>query len=345
MLSAYMSSLHESNFVMRLHQKLHLHQQLQYVPTNASVSKSRKLSGGGGGGGGSAASDLKTYYAARPGLRKYTLGVELDRMDYTLVLSNGKVVRDKDVVRSYFGVNNDGGTIEGNGGGAGAGREDDNGTSITTEELLIRSANQSLLADLLVALTGAEEDILTANDKICGGYDNGDGFFSEDEFPNQDADRESHPSTVLILSGPTLCMTSVAESCQFKVDLQSGFVEAVCSLAISVPYHENNNSGVAPASSADDDTITIPIANGRLVLARATVSVRFRPGGEGGDSNDEPTVQYAVRSVSPSSRPSRAYFRMLPYRWHTTRTIPSSITSTRMSIPTVGLPMHAIFSC
>ncbi len=271
MLSRYMSSLHDSNFVTRLHQQLHLHQQRD---------------DSGGGGGSTAASDLRSYYSARPGLRKYTLSVELDRMEYTLVLSNGKLVCDKDVIRSYFGVNEDGEAI-------GAGGSDDVGGSeedaITSEELLIRSANQSLLADLLVALTGAEDDIITRN--VIGGgdgYDNGDSFFSDEEFPNQEKN-----STALILSGPSLCMTSVAESCQFKVDLQCGLVEAVCSLAISIPYNEHNNSGDILAPDE------IEIANGRLVLAKAKVSVRFRPGGEGVGCNDEPTVQYAVRSVSP----------------------------------------------
>jgi hypothetical protein len=59
-----------------------------------------------------------------------------------------------------------------------------------------------------------------------------------------------------------------AETCRFKIDLRSGFIEALCSLAVSIPHHETEDGAAS---------------NGRLVLARAKVSVRFRPGGEGGD--------------------------------------------------------------
>ncbi len=63
-------------------------------------------------------------------------------------------------------------------------------------------------------------------------------------------------------------MTSVAETCRFKINLRSGFVEALCSLAVSIPHHETNDGAAL---------------NGRRVLARAEVLARFRPGGEGGD--------------------------------------------------------------
>ena len=63
-------------------------------------------------------------------------------------------------------------------------------------------------------------------------------------------------------------MTSVAETCRFKINLRLGFVEALCSLAVSIPHHETDDGAAS---------------NGRLVLARAKVSVRFRPGEEGGD--------------------------------------------------------------
>ena len=118
------------------------------------------------------------------------------------------------------------------------------GAVVTTEELLVRSANQSLLADMLAALTCAE-----------------------DEF-DRDGRDDVRDSTGLVLSGPALCMTSVAETCRFKIDLRSGFVEALCSLAVSIPHHETDDGAAS---------------NGRLVLARAKVSVRFRPGEEGGD--------------------------------------------------------------
>lgn len=237
MLSNYVASLHDAGFLTRLHRKLQLHQQT------------------------AAAGDLREYYAARPGLRKYTLGVELDRMDYELILGNGKRTTDKDVIRGYFGA-------DGDGDGEGMHYAEGDEVVATTEELLVRSANQSLLADMLVALTGPEENI--------NGVGNGWG----------DAG-----SAGLILSGPTLCMTSVAESCRFTLDLQSGQVEAACLLAISVPFHASD------AAAAD----------GRLVLARAEVSVHFNL--EGGNSNDEPTVQYAVQSVTPFHSPDSVSLR------------------------------------
>jgi len=63
-------------------------------------------------------------------------------------------------------------------------------------------------------------------------------------------------------------VTSVAETCRFKIDLRSGFVKALCSLAMSISHHETNNGAAS---------------NGRRVLARAEVLAGFRPGGEGGD--------------------------------------------------------------
>ena len=244
MLSTYISSLHNPNFLTRLHQKLHLHQSPD---------------------GDGAASDLRSYYETRPGLRKYTLGVELDRMDYELIPDNGKRALDKDVIRSYFGVGCDGERME----RGDEGVEGEGEVVATTEELLIRSANQSLLADMLVSLTSSEEHLI----------ENEDDFFDQEE--------RKQPAAGLIYSGHNLCMTSIAETCKFIIDLQSGKVDAVCSLAISVPFHHHEGS---------QHQLGI-IENGRLTLARANVSVRFRPGDI--VDHDEPTVQYAVQSVTP----------------------------------------------
>jgi len=276
MLSKYISTLHDTTFLTRIHQKLHLYQRTSSNDTSDTVCSSIAAN--------TAAGDLKTYYATRPGLRKYTLGVELDRMDYELILGNGKSTKDKDVIRSYFGVGEDGERMHQDSGGGGGGIQDE---TATTEELLIRSANQSLLADLLVALTGSEEDVVVAENV------GSDGFFSQD--------KGDTGSAGLILSGPALCMTSIAESCHFVVDLQCGKVEAVCLLAISIPFHPMNDAAAAAAASSQlgSSAITEVVEDGRLVLARAKVSVRFRPGGEGGDWNDEPTVQYAVQSATP----------------------------------------------
>ena len=55
-------------------------------------------------------------------------------------------------------------------------------------------------------------------------------------------------------------MTSVAETCRFEIVLRSGFVKALCSLAMIIPHHETDDGAAL---------------NGRRVLARAKVSVLF----------------------------------------------------------------------
>jgi hypothetical protein len=83
-------------------------------------------------------------------------------------------------------------------------------------------------------------------------------------------------------------MTCVAETCRFKIDLRSGFVEALCSLAVSIPHHETDDGAAS---------------NGRLVLARAKVSVRFRP--RGGGTTSSTAVQSATPYHAPDSVPLR----------------------------------------
>ena len=63
-------------------------------------------------------------------------------------------------------------------------------------------------------------------------------------------------------------MTSMAETCRFKIDRWSGFIEALCSLAVSIPHHKTDNGAAS---------------NGKRVLAHTEVLAGFRPGGEGGD--------------------------------------------------------------
>ncbi|KAL7537935.1 hypothetical protein ACHAXR_008162 [Thalassiosira sp. AJA248-18] len=229
-------------------------------------------------------------------------------MDYTLILPNSTTkTQDKDVIRSYFGVGNDGERIHPNGGVGSDGEDKEEVVTTTNEELLVRSANQSLLADMLVALTGSEEDVLLAP------INNGNDFFDDDQGQEEEKDNGESPSSTsasasagLILSGPTLCMTSIAESCQFTIDLSCGKVEAVCLLAISVPFHNQMNGGGGGAESEVNTTNNnaAVVKDGRLILAHSQVSVRFRPGGEGGDANnDEPTVQYAVQSITPFHTP------------------------------------------
>ncbi len=81
----------------------------------------------------------------------------------------------------------------------------------------------------------------------------------------------------------------MAETCRFKIDLRSGFVEALCSLAVSIPHHETDDGAAS---------------NGRLVLARAEASVRFiRP--RGGGTTSSMAVQSATPYHAPDSVPLR----------------------------------------
>jgi hypothetical protein len=137
-------------------------------------------SSGSSVGGVSSASELCTYYATRPGLRKYTLGVELDRMDYELIVpatNNNKgcvSITSKEKIRQFFNVDIHGEKLDN------TSIDDDVGV-LSTVELLLRSANQSLLADMLVEMMDGVDD--ERNIKMRSSNDG------------------------LILSGPTLCMT------------------------------------------------------------------------------------------------------------------------------------------
>lgn len=153
---------------------------------------------------GGAAADIRSYYASRPELRNYTLGVELDRdLDYTLILEDGRSLTDKAGIRAHFGYDKNGAKPD---------QSQGNGT-VSKRELLIRAANQSLLADAFVALTGSE-DVL------------------------QPCMQKEENRIGLILPGPILSMASVVERCHFMVDLQTEKVEAICVIAISVPVED-----------------------------------------------------------------------------------------------------------
>jgi hypothetical protein len=221
LLSRYLTNISSPQFLPRLHSKIIHSSNLHTQGTN-----------------------LRDYYATRPGLRQYTLGVEMDRMDYMLVTHDGRRVDNKDEIRQYFG-----------------GYPESQEEEPTVDEVLIRSANQSLLADALVLLTGLEDVLLV------------DDFLNNQEMS-------------LILSGPLLCMTSVAETCRFVVDLMNGVVEATCYLAVGIPFH---------GEGGGDERI---VKDGMLILARARVLVRFRPGSL--EMGEESTVQYVVESVESS---------------------------------------------
>lgn len=74
------------------------------------------------------ADKLQEYYGSRPNLSSFTMNKDLHRMDYT-VYNYGEVISDLDVIRKLFPM----------------GAEDD---------MLFRCANQSLLVDAILSLTG-----------------------------------------------------------------------------------------------------------------------------------------------------------------------------------------------
>lgn len=222
-LSNYLSSIRQYDFLDRLNHKLH--KQL----TRRGRHRSRRSRQ-------NAAADLLAYYATRPELKKLTLGVEMDRMEYTLILEDGQVVKDKDCIRAYFVAHEESRTQD----------ED----YIETDELLVRAANQSILADAIMALTSSE-DVHDYNNSHCK------DFFVSLSPCCQEKSRMKVDNTCFILSGPTLSMSAIAEKCGIVIDLQKGLVNAVCVLATSVP-------ACTPS--------------GRLVLARAILSVQFQPG-------------------------------------------------------------------
>ena len=218
-LSSYLSSIQQSDFLDRLNHKLHK----KLTRRGHRSRRSRH----------NAAADLLAYYATRPELKRLTLDVEMDRMEYTF-LQDGQLVKDKDCIRAYFVAQEDSRT-----------QDQD---CIETDELLVRAANQSILADAIVALSGSE-DVHDHNNSRCKDFFNSRCC--------QEKSRKKVDNTCFILSGPTLTMSAIAEKCGIVIDLQKGLVDAVCVLATSVPART---------------------PTGRLVLARAILSVQFQPG-------------------------------------------------------------------
>ena len=214
MLTKYISTIRQKDYLQQLNQML------------CSVSV----------GGSEQTDDIEGYYANRPPLRSYTLGVELDRdLDYTLILNDGKTVTDKEEIRRYFHFRNNEETPQSMEYKEIKYKKDN---ALPIEELLIRAANQSLLADALAALSSSSEEVLIPS-------------LQQDTQQNE-VQREV---LGLILSGPILNMTSVVEKCHFTVDIQRERVEGICVLAIVIP---------------DEDR--------RLVLARAILIGTFIPG-------------------------------------------------------------------
>jgi len=176
--------------------------------------------------------------------------VELDRdSDYTLMLKDGTTVVDKDGIRRHFG----------DGGDRGGGRRDDDREE---GELLLRAANQSLLADALAALAGDE------------------GVLHRRTPP----DGKTTTTDRLVLPGPVLSMSCVVERCHYAIDLRGGAVEAICVLAVSVP----------------DRDARLVLARGILVVSFRPGSGKDDGGGGGGGLRYE--MQMVKAHHHPGSR-------------------------------------------
>ena len=262
MLSTYISTIRRDDILPRLNELLQTR-----CNANASVCLGNKNKGEG-----EDESDIQSYYAKRPELRNYTLGVELDRdLEYTLILKDGTSITDKSAIRAHFGysTNNNTGMINDEN-TKGRGNDNIDNVSVTTEELLIRAANQSLLADGLAAITGSEEVLLHPNNynsSRLGGRNS-----SEDKVHNINNNSMNNNNRMgLILSGPTLSMTSIVEKCHFTVDLQHSKVEAICVFAICIPIEQR-----------------------RLVLARGIMIAHFCP-----TTTDHQEVEVVGKRMKP----------------------------------------------
>ena len=75
------------------------------------------------------------YYHARPQLREYTIDTEVPRMDYQIIISDELILTNASEIQEYF--------IE---------HPVDN----LVDDMILRSANQSLLADILPIITGPD---------------------------------------------------------------------------------------------------------------------------------------------------------------------------------------------
>lgn len=157
------------------------------------------------------ASDLEEHYSARPELKRFTLDVEMDRIDYDLILPDGQCIDDKDTIRAYFHT------------------ADKQPQPKQDVEILVRAANQSLFADAIGILTSPEK----VYDNVCAAESFITKYF--DDNASQDQQENQIDKTCFILSGHQINMSPVAEKCHITIDLQRGSVSAICVLATSIP--------------------------------------------------------------------------------------------------------------
>lgn len=192
------------------------------------------------------ADNMLEYYRSRPELRDFTLKSELPRMHYEVLVvddETGKEMKlnSTDEIRSYF-----------------ASLEKSN---VDDEvDILLRAANQSLLADPLGILSGE-----------------GDGR--------------------LVHSG-RFHSTLIATDCSFKLDLRregQRRVKVQCELAICVP---SGSDGSIIAAAPPEDEGKEEKNSATLELARAILVIQFSPSPTSTPSG--PLVKYALMDIKPT---------------------------------------------
>lgn len=187
------------------------------------------------------------YYRSRPELKDFTIKSELPRMDYEVVFLDEKTGKDVKLVatediRSYFASLD---KID---------ADDDEA------DIILRAANQSLLADPLSMLT-------------C----EGDGK--------------------LVHSG-SFHSTLIATVCSFKLDLRrkgQRRVKVQCELAICVP---SGSDGTKDGAEVSHETGGDDKASATLELARANLVIQFSPSPTSTPSG--PLVKYSLTDIKPS---------------------------------------------
>ncbi len=189
------------------------------------------------------------YYRSRPELKDFTLKSELPRMNYEVVFVDEKTGKDTklvstDDIRSYFV------SLE---------KVDADDDEV---DIILRAANQSLLADPLAMLTSE-----------------GDGK--------------------LVHSG-SFHSTLIATVCSFKLDLrQKGQrrVKVQCELAICVPSGSDGTKNGAEVSQEEGSDEK---ASATLELARANLAIQFSPSPTSTPSG--PLVKYSLMDIKPTIR-------------------------------------------
>lgn len=198
------------------------------------------------------ADEMVSYYNSRPELKEFTLKSELPRMDYELLVVNeetGKDLKlvDTDEIRAYF-----------------TSLEEKNGMDEEVD-IILRAANQSLLADPLAMLTGEGEGKLVHS-----------GSFHS---------------------------TVIATVCSFKLDLRhegERRVKVRCELAICVPSGCDGTPVGTPTNTehVGNEEETPEKKSATLELARADLAIQFSPSPTSTPSG--PLIKYTLLDVKPT---------------------------------------------